>query len=79
MALPELVHDGENGYLFSDGDSQMLAEKVIAILSNQPMREQMSKKSLEIIKEHDLNKIIERYESVYNEIIAKEFKGHHTN
>jgi len=73
-ALPELVHDGENGYLFSDGDSQMLAEKVIAILSNQAMREQMSKKSLEIIKDHDINKTIEKYESVYNEIIAKDFQ-----
>jgi len=79
MALPELVHDGENGYLFSDGDSQMLAEKVIAILSNQPMREQMSKKSLGIIKEHAINKTMEKYESVYNKIIAKEFQGHHAN
>jgi len=80
MALPELVHDGENGYLFSDGDSQMLAEKVIAILSNQAMREQMSKKSLEIIKDHDLNKVIEKYESVYNEIVNRsKFQGHHTN
>ena len=71
MALPELVHDGENGYLFSDGDSQMLAEKVIAILSNQPMRAQMSKRSIEIIKDHDINKTIEKYESIYNEIINR--------
>jgi 1,2-diacylglycerol 3-alpha-glucosyltransferase len=71
MALPELVHDGENGYLFPDGDSQMLAEKVIAILSNQTMRAQMSKKSLEIIKDHDINKIVEKYESIYNEIINR--------
>jgi len=71
MALPELVHDGENGYLFSDGDSQMLAEKVIVILSNHPMRAQMSKKSLEIIKDHDINKIIEKYESIYNEIVNR--------
>jgi 1,2-diacylglycerol 3-alpha-glucosyltransferase len=71
MALPELVHDGENGYLFSDGNSQMLAEKVIAILSNQTMRAQMSRKSLEIIKDHDLNKTIEKYESIYNEIINR--------
>jgi len=63
-----LVHDGENGYLFSDGDSRMLAEKVIAILSNQAMRAQMSQKSLEIIKDHDINKVIEKYESIYNEI-----------
>jgi len=71
MALPELVHDGENGYLFSDGDKQMLAEKIIAILTNQTMRAQMAKKSLEIIKDHDINKIIEKYESIYNEIINR--------
>ncbi len=71
MALPELVHDGENGYLFSDGDSQMLAEKVVAILSNQAMRAQMSQKSLEIIKDHDINKVIEKYESIYNGIINR--------
>jgi glycosyltransferase involved in cell wall biosynthesis len=80
MALPELVHDGENGYLFSDGDSQMIAEKVIAILTNQPMRAQMSKKSLELIKDHDINKIVEKYESIYDEIINRsKFQGHHTN
>jgi 1,2-diacylglycerol 3-alpha-glucosyltransferase len=71
MALPELVHDGENGYLFSDGDSQMFAEKVVAILSNQTMRAEMSKKSLEIIKNHDINKVIEKYESIYGEIINR--------
>ena len=71
MALPELVHDGENGYLFSNGDSQMLAEKVIAILSNQTMRVQMSERSLDIIKNHDINRTIEKYEAIYNEIIKR--------
>jgi len=71
MALPELVHDGENGYLFSDGDSQMLAEKVIAILSNQTMRAEMSKRSLEIIKDHDISRVIEKYESIYDEIVNR--------
>lgn len=69
LALPELVHDGENGYLFSDGDSKMLAEKIIAIFSSQPMREQMSRKSLRIIKDHDINKTIEQYEAIYSNII----------
>jgi glycosyltransferase involved in cell wall biosynthesis len=68
MALPELVHDGENGYLFADGDSQMLAQKVIAILSDQSMRAQMSKKSLDIIKDHDINEVVEEYESIYKKI-----------
>ncbi|HXZ29596.1 MAG TPA: glycosyltransferase [Dehalococcoidia bacterium] len=71
MALPELVHNEENGYLFSDGNSQMLAERAIAILSNQTMRAQMSKRSLEIIRDHDINKVIEKYESIYDEIISR--------
>lgn len=65
MALPELVHDGENGYLFPAGDSPALARKVIPIISDKKLRERMSKKSLEIIKTHDINKIIEEYESLY--------------
>jgi 1,2-diacylglycerol 3-alpha-glucosyltransferase len=68
MALPELVHDGENGYLFSDGDRQMFTEKVIAILSDQAMRVKMSEKSLEIIRDHDINKTIQKYEAIYSEI-----------
>lgn len=71
MALPELVHDGENGYLFSDGNGQMFAEKVIAILSDQGMRAEMSRKSLEIIKDHDINRIVERFESIYSEIASR--------
>lgn len=68
MALPELIHDGENGYLFPDGDSKILAEKVLAVLLDQNLKTQMSKKSLEIIKAHDLNKTIDKYESLYYEI-----------
>jgi glycosyltransferase involved in cell wall biosynthesis len=71
MALPELVHDGENGYLFSEGDSQMLADKVVSILGDQTMRAQMSRKSLDIIKDHDINKIVEKYESIYTKIITR--------
>lgn len=71
MALPELVHNGENGYLFVDGDSQLLARKVITILSDKKLSTQMSQKSLEIIKAHDINKIIKKYESLYNEIVNR--------
>jgi glycosyltransferase involved in cell wall biosynthesis len=71
MALPELVHDGENGYLFSDGDSQMLAKKVITILSDQGTWAEMSKRSLGIIQDHDINKTIEKYESIYSEITCR--------
>ena len=69
MALPELVHDGENGYLFQDGDSKTLAEEVLKILSDKNLQIQMSKKSLEIIQAHDINKIVSKFESLYKEVI----------
>jgi hypothetical protein len=28
----------------------------------------MSERSLEIIKDHDINKVIEKYEAIYNEV-----------
>jgi len=71
MALPELVHDGENGYLFPNGNSQILAERVIQILTNQRLRDQMAQKSIEIIQAHDIHRIIAEYESVYQQIIAQ--------
>ncbi len=70
MALPELIHNGENGYLFPDGDSQTLAKKAIAILSDKKLSAQMSQKSLEIIKAHDLIKIMGKYESLYHESVT---------
>lgn len=69
MALPELVRDGENGYLFPAGDSQALAQKIIAIVSDKNLGFQMSQNSLEIIKTHDINRTIEKYEALYNKII----------
>lgn len=71
MALPELVHDGENGYLFPEGNSQTLAQKAVMILSDQKLSAQMSKNGLEMIKNHEINKIIQRYESLYHEILNR--------
>ncbi len=74
MALPELVHDGENGYLFPADNDEILAEKVIKILSDKELKDAMGRKSLEIIQAHDINKTIERFEALYKDVIAKHAK-----
>lgn len=71
MALPELVHHGENGFLFEDGDSQGLAQHLLALLNNDVLRRQMAARSLEIIQAHDINKTIDAYESLYQQIVNK--------
>lgn len=70
MALPELVHDGKNGYLFSDGDIDTLATQIIKILKNQTLKKKMSESSLKIISQHSLDKTIRSYEKIYRSLVS---------
>ena len=65
VALPELVHSGENGYLFEPGDSTELARRIIEVFGDPALRERMSTKSLEIISHHDINTTLETFEDFY--------------
>jgi glycosyltransferase involved in cell wall biosynthesis len=71
MALPELAHDGENGFLFADGDYKTLADKAIKLLSDNDLRKRMSQKSLEIIAKHDINKVMGEFENLYRRAIRQ--------
>jgi glycosyltransferase involved in cell wall biosynthesis len=62
VALPELIHTGENGYLFEPGDSVELGKRLVEIFSDIDLREQMGRKSLEIISQHDINDTLETFE-----------------
>jgi glycosyltransferase involved in cell wall biosynthesis len=72
LALPELVKDGENGFLFSPGDTKSLAEKVIAIFSDADLRESMSKKSLAFIEKHEFHHTAEAFEALYQQVSRKD-------
>jgi len=64
-ALPELVHSGENGYLFEPGNPRDLAKKIIKLLSDKE-KSKMGKKSRRVAEKHSLKRSIEKYEKVYN-------------
>lgn len=65
LALPELVHHGENGFLFPANDAHALAAVAVKILSDELLRKQMANKSLEMIQAHDINKVVAQYETLY--------------
>ena len=71
MALPELVHHGENGYLFKNGDVDDLAGCIVEMFSDEEKRKRMAEKSLEIIKEHDLEKTVYQFEDIYMSLVGK--------
>lgn len=61
-ALPELIHDGRNGFLADPGDSEILAQRLYHVLSDAPLRREMGFRSRIIAEQHELIKTIEAYE-----------------
>ena len=66
MALPHLVHDGENGFLFEPGNVEELAEKLTKVLT-MPEKELLAFKeeSLRIVQAHDIQRTLDTFESLY--------------
>jgi glycosyltransferase involved in cell wall biosynthesis len=68
-ALRELCQDQRNGYLCEQDDDAMIADGLIAILSDAALREKMSQQSLEIANSHDLKTTLERFEEIYSGLV----------
>lgn len=64
-ALPELVKNDKNGYLFNPKDSNEMADKIIKILENKQLREKMSKNSLEMVTTHTVETSFKKIISLY--------------
>jgi glycosyltransferase involved in cell wall biosynthesis len=68
VALPHLVHDGENGYLFRPGDVDDLAEKLTTVLTlPQEERVRLQQGSLEGVKVHDIRRTLDTFEALYRD------------
>lgn len=67
-ALPELASSG-NGFIFEPKNSEEMASKIGKILSDDKLKKQMSKKSLELVKKHTLQSVAVQYEKAYENAI----------
>ncbi|WP_245556802.1 glycosyltransferase [Gryllotalpicola ginsengisoli] len=66
MALPHLVHDGENGYLFRPDDEHDLAAKLEKLLTLPPAEfTAMKMASLRLIQIHDIDRTLDTFECLY--------------
>lgn len=68
VALPHLVHDGENGYLFEPGDADELAARLTDVLTAEPEEyERMQRASLQGVAIHDINRTLDTFEALYRD------------
>ena len=67
-ALPELVREGSNGYLFEPSDIEGLARRLVSVLREPARCREMGAVSRQIAAEHDIDRTTELYESHYRRI-----------
>lgn len=66
VALPHLVHSGENGYLFEPGNVDELAARLTDVLTASPDdRRRMQQASLDGVKIHDIQRTLDTFEALY--------------
>jgi glycosyltransferase involved in cell wall biosynthesis len=56
-ALPELVHDGENGLLFAPEDSGELSERLTYLVTHPALRRRMARVAIATAARHDRRRI----------------------
>ncbi|MDI7209028.1 glycosyltransferase [Leptospira santarosai] len=70
FAIPELIHDGRNGYIAKPFDVKGIAEKAVAILKDPPLYEKFSKESIKISKAHEMTACVDKMEEVYRTVAS---------
>jgi 1,2-diacylglycerol 3-alpha-glucosyltransferase len=69
--IPELVHDGVNGFLAEPGDVEGLQLGMSTLLNDENKAVQMGKASLALAQQHDNRFTIEAHEKLYYQLIEQ--------
>jgi len=68
-ALPELVENGVNGYLFRPGDAEDVARRMNQLVAERDRWAEMGQASWERVRLHSLENTLRRYEEVYHYLV----------
>ncbi len=77
MALPELVKNDKNGYLFTPKNPQDLAGKIDRMCSMENLWSEMGKTSQAVAQSHDLKYTISGYQDLYQKMIRENLSKRH--
>lgn len=70
--IPEVIVDGETGYLCEVGDVQTAASRAIQLLSNAELHQQFSKAAFKRMNETFCShRIMAQYEAIYQQLVGK--------
>lgn len=67
--IPEVIKDGENGFLFTPGDKDALYNAINNLVADKNQREDMGEKSYKRVQQHFPDKVAEILENIYTELM----------
>jgi glycosyltransferase involved in cell wall biosynthesis len=67
-ALPDLVKNWRNGFLVGVGDDRGMASRIMKLINDGTLTERMGREARKTAGEHDLDKVIERLEEIYEQL-----------
>lgn len=71
-SIPEIVIDGETGYLIPPRDPSLFAERIISLLKDNRLREEMGKAGRRLVASRfSLETMLDRIEELYEEVIKE--------
>ncbi len=70
--VPEVVDDGETGFLSAVGDVDKMADDAVKLLTNSELRRAMGKRAREsAVSRYRTDIVIPQYIEFYNRVLAK--------
>lgn len=67
--LPEIVKNGENGFVVESKNPEAFAEKILLILNNSELEEKISERNREKAKEYSWDKVVEKLICIYKQCL----------
>lgn len=67
--VPEVVLDGETGYLFPPGDTRVCSKRILELLSDETLRKGMGKRGRDLARQvYTWDNVVEKVEKIYDKI-----------
>ncbi len=63
-SLKDIITDEVNGFIIPNNDIETYTKKVIELMTNQTLRQEMAKNAIELSKRYELGKVIQKWESL---------------
>ena len=75
-AIPEIIENGENGFLVKKKNHTAIADKIILLLKNKEIRRKMGANNIKKIQQkYDLGIVVKIFEDIYDTLLAYDCKN----